>query len=118
MARGLRGKTGREEAMEPCLVYITIETKSQARSLGRTLVEERLVACANVIEGMNSIYWWEGKIEEAEEAVLIVKTRRARLDQLIARVKALHGYDCPCIVALPILGGNPDYLAWIDRETA
>jgi periplasmic divalent cation tolerance protein len=104
--------------MEPCLVYMTMETKAQARSLGRALVEERLVACANVIEGMNSIYWWEGKVEEAGEAVLIAKTQRARIDQLIARVKALHSYDCPCIVVLPITGGNPDYLAWIGRETA
>jgi periplasmic divalent cation tolerance protein len=104
--------------MEPCLVYMTVESKAQALSIGRSLVEERLAACVNVIEGMNSIYRWEGKIEEADEVVLIAKTRRARLDQLIARVKALHGYDCPCIVALPIVKGNPDYLAWIDRETA
>jgi len=67
---------------------------------------------------MQSLYWWEGKIEEASEAVLIVKTRASHLPVLTTRVKELHSYDCPCIVALPITDGSSDYLTWLARETA
>jgi periplasmic divalent cation tolerance protein len=81
-------------------------------------VEERLAAGANVLDGVASIYWWAGAIEQASEAVLIVKTRADLVERLSARIKALHSYDCPCVVALPIAGGNPDYLEWIRAETA
>lgn len=100
------------------LVYITAASAQEARAIGRTLVEERLAACANVIDAMVSYYWWEGKLQEDSEAVLIAKTRATLVEALIARVKALHSYDCPCVVAVPIVAGNPDYLDWLGRETA
>jgi periplasmic divalent cation tolerance protein len=81
------------------------------------LVEERLAASVNVLDGTTSIYWWQGKLEQAQEAVLIAKTRAELFPALSARVKQLHSYDCPCVVALPIADGNPDYLAWIVAET-
>ena len=99
-------------------VYVTTESKKEARTIARTLLEERLIACANIIESMQSLYWWEGKIEDSDEAVLIVKTRATHLSALTARVKDLHSYDCPCIVALPITDGSTDYLSWLARETA
>ena len=98
-------------------VYITAADREAALGLGRALVEERLAACANVIGGMESVYWWEGKLEQSREAVLILKTRAGLVEALTERVRALHAYDCPCVVALPIVGGNPDYLAWIAAET-
>jgi periplasmic divalent cation tolerance protein len=102
--------------MDPVLVYITTNDKTQAKTIGRTLVEERLAACANIIDGMESIYWWEGKICEDNESVLIVKTRESILDKLTARVKSIHSYACPCVVALRITGGNEDYLRWIGES--
>lgn len=98
-------------------VYMTAGTPEEARRIGRTLVEERLAACANVIEGMRSLYWWEGAVQEDTEAVLIAKTRTDLLERLTERVKTLHSYSCPCVVALPIEGGNPDYLRWLAAET-
>ena len=98
-------------------VYITAGDRDEALAVGRALVEARLAACANVVGGMRSIYWWRGAIEEADEAVVVVKTRKANMDALIAKVRAVHSYDCPCIVALPIVAGNPDYLDWIAVET-
>lgn len=98
-------------------VYVTAADREAALALGRALVEERLAACANVIDGMESIYWWQGKLEQAREAVVILKTRAGLVAALTERVRALHDYDCPCVVALPIVGGNPDYLSWIAAET-
>ena len=99
------------------MLYITAGSRDEAKKIGRALVEERLAACANVIDGMESIYWWEGKLTENREAVLIVKTRAELVATVAARVKALHSYTVPCVVALPIVDGNPDYLAWIGAET-
>ena len=104
--------------MTYCLVYMTAGTADEARRIGAALVEERLAACANVIDGMTSIYRWEGEVRNDSEAVLIAKTRNELLDAVVARVKALHSYDCPCVVGLTIAGGNPDFLDWIAAETA
>ena len=103
--------------MEMSLVYITAGGREEALQIGRALVEDRMVACANVLDGMYSLYWWEGAVQQDSEAVLIVKTRRALVPRVIERVRALHSYDCPCVVALPIVDGNPDYLAWLAAET-
>ena len=103
--------------MSASLVYMTAGSAAEAREIGRTLVGERLAACVNVIEPMTSFYWWNGKIEEGHEAVLIAKTRTALVAALTERVKALHSYDCPCVVRIGIEAGNPDFLAWIDSET-
>ena len=103
--------------MSACFCYITAGSREEALAIGRALVEERLAACANILDGMTSIYHWRGAIEEAKEAVLIVKTRAALVEPLTERVRALHSYDCPCVVALPITDGNPAYLAWIEAET-
>jgi periplasmic divalent cation tolerance protein len=102
---------------EAVFVYITAGSEAEARSLGRALVEERLAACANIIPGMISIYRWEKKMEEAQEAVLIVKTRAALFPALEARVKALHSYDTPCIAALPVAAAHQPYLDWILSAT-
>jgi periplasmic divalent cation tolerance protein len=98
-------------------VYVTAGSVAEAERIGRALVEERLAACANILPGMRSIYRWEGKVEEASEAVLVLKTARTTLAALTARVTALHSYELPCVVALPIEAGNADYLAWIERES-
>lgn len=100
-----------------CVCYVTAGSRDEALRIGRALVEERLAACANVHAGVGSIYWWQGRLEEAEEAVVVLKTRAELVPALTARVRQLHSYDCPCVVALPIEAGNPDYLDWIAAET-
>jgi periplasmic divalent cation tolerance protein len=98
-------------------IYVTAGSEDEAARLGRSLVEARLAACANVLGPVRSFYWWEGSVQESAEAVLILKTRQDLVDALIAKVRAEHSYDCPCVVALPIEAGNPEFLAWIDAET-
>lgn len=103
--------------MAVMLVYATASDAAEAERIGRAVVTERLAACANVLAGMRSIYWWEGAVQDTTEAVLILKTTDARLAALIARVTELHSYACPCIEALPVADGNPEFLAWVARET-
>lgn len=104
--------------MTPIFVYITCASTEEARRIGAALVEARLAACVNILPGMTSLYWWQGRIEEGQETVLIAKTRDTLLDALTTHVKALHSYACPCVVAFPVQAGNADYVAWIEAETA
>jgi periplasmic divalent cation tolerance protein len=103
--------------MPVMFVYATAGDPAEALRIARTVVEERLAACANVIDGMRSVYWWDGAVQEAGEAVLILKTTDDRLGALIGRVKDLHSYDCPCIEALPVMAGNQRFLDWVVNET-
>ena len=100
------------------MVYATAPSRAEALRLGRALVEARLAACANVLEGMTAIYPWQGKLQEDEEAVLILKTTADRLEGLTARLRDLHSYDLPCIVAWKIEAGLAPYLDWVRGETA
>jgi periplasmic divalent cation tolerance protein len=109
------GTAGRGIAL--CFCYVTTGSREEALAIGRAVVGERLAACANVLDGMTSIYWWQGALEQAGEAVLILKTRAELVERLTSRIRELHSYDCPCVVALPIAAGNPGYLDWIARET-
>jgi len=104
--------------MSHSLIYVTASGRDEALALARALVEARLVACANVLDGMTSLYWWDGKVQQEPEAVMICKTRSDLVDAVVARVKDLHSYACPCVVAVPVQAGNPAFLAWIDAETA
>ena len=104
--------------MTQCLIYMTASNDAEARTIARILVQERLAACVNILAGMRSVYRWEGKIQEESEIVLIAKTRSDRVPALTDRVTEIHSYDCPCVVAIPIDGGNSDFLDWIDAETS
>ena len=97
-------------------VYMTVGSKKEALAIGNELVANRLAACVNIIDQMNSIYRWDGEIHYGSEVVMIAKTLSSRVPELIEIVKANHSYECPCIVTLPILSGNPDFLDWIARE--
>lgn len=98
-------------------LYVTAADADEAADIGRALVEERLAACANVLGPIRSFYWWDGAVQKGDEVALIVKTRRDLTHQATQRIKALHSYSCPCVVALDIDGGNADYLRWIIKET-
>ena len=99
-------------------VYITTKDAAEAKTIGTHLVEERLAACANILPAIESIYEWKGELVHDHEAALVVKTSQELLDSLVARVKQLHSYECPCIVALPIIGGSDDFLNWVREQTA
>jgi len=99
--------------MSVCLVYINTQDRDEAIGIGRTLVESGLAAAANVIVDVTSIFYWNEKLNEKNEVILLVKTRADLVDEIVARVRSLHCYECPSLVAVPVSGGNPDYLAWI-----
>lgn len=101
-----------------CMIYATTASHDEALKIARALVQEKLIACANVLGPATAIYRWKGEVEEAQEFVVIAKTRRALADQALARIKTLHSYDLPCAVIYDMTGGLPEYLAWIGTETA
>ncbi len=100
------------------VVLVTCPNRRVGETIGRTLVQERLAACANVIPGLASIYRWEGKICKDAEILLMIKTRRTRLPALFRRVKGLHPYSVPEIIALPLAAGWAPYLTWVRESTS
>ena len=98
------------------LIYITASGLEEAEKIGEALVTEKLAACANYFP-INSIYYWEGKLQKDQEAVLLVKTQTNQVEKIIKRVKEIHSYQLPAIVSLPIEAGLPEFLNWIEAET-
>jgi len=98
------------------VVFITTSSTKEAETIGRALVEGRLAACVNISSGVRSLFRWRGVIEDQEEVLLLVKSRSDLLPRIIEAVKRLHSYTVPEVIALPILAGSPDYLAWIDES--
>ena len=103
--------------MDFCLVYVTASSHEEAIKIGRAVVAARMAACANVLGPVASVYWWQGTLEEGREVALLLKTRTALVEQVVAMVRAEHSSLCPCVVALPITAGNPAFLSWIAAET-
>ncbi|WP_372636529.1 divalent-cation tolerance protein CutA [Fodinibius sp.] len=101
------------------LVYITTGSKQEAKSIGRSLVEEKLAACVNIVDGMESIYQWEGELIEDQETILIAKTPYHNVKELTERVKELHSYDCPCVISLQLTEqeGNEEYQHWLIKNS-
>ncbi|MBI3322045.1 MAG: divalent-cation tolerance protein CutA [Candidatus Omnitrophica bacterium] len=95
------------------VVLVTCPKTAVARRLGVALVKRRLAACVNLIRGIESIFWWEGKIDRAREALLLIKTTRASFPRLRRAIRELHPYDVPEIIALPLVDGHPPYLRWV-----
>ena len=103
--------------METLLVITTLPDAASAHALAQALVEQRLAACVNVLAPCRSVYRWQGKVEDAEEVPLLIKTAAARYAALEAAIRAAHPYELPEIVAVPLAGGLPGYLAWVAAET-
>ena len=99
------------------LIYITVGSLDEAKAIGKELVTSRLAACANIIDHVNSIYWWDGEVQDDREFVVMAKTKKSLVPDLIEKVKSLHSYACPCIVSLPILEGNGPFMEWVRNET-
>jgi periplasmic divalent cation tolerance protein len=98
-------------------VYSTFPDEATASRVGEALVRERLAACVNIYPPMRSIYEWQDKLESGPEVAAFIKTRRTKVDEVIAAARPLHPYTVPCFLVLPIAGGNEDYLAWARAQT-
>ena len=98
------------------VVFITTDTDREAQKIAEILLDRKKAACVNIVPNLDSRFWWKGKIDSAQESLLIVKTKASLLDEVVNLVKENHSYEVPEVIALPIVGGNPDYLRWIDEE--
>ena len=98
------------------MIFVTAANPDEAREISLTLVEEKFVACANIVGGVSSIYWWNGQVENTDEQLIVFKTLASHLDAVIARVKSLHSYDLPEIIAVPLTGDSPEYLKWLEES--
>lgn len=99
------------------LVYMTAENEQAARRIGTALVEARLAACVNILGKVDSLFWWNTSVQSETEVAFIAKSTEANLRELTECVKALHTYEVPCVVALPIIGGNEEFIQWVQDET-
>ena len=99
------------------VIFITTGTDGEARRVAEVLLEQRKASCINIVPTVKSLFWWKDRIESDQESLLIVKGKASLLDEIVSLVKGVHSYDVPEVIALPIIGGNPDYLNWIGEET-
>lgn len=99
--------------MSFCLLYTTCANEDEAKMIARTLLDKELVACANLFPPMTSLYTWEGKMQESTEFAMILKTTETCQDKAVEVIKSVHSYDCPCVIKLPIEGGNDAFLKWL-----
>ncbi len=99
------------------VIFVTAANKLQGKKIAQALIKEKLAACVNIINPVGSFFFWDNKIDSAKEAMLVIKTKKSLFKKLEKRVKALHSYDVPEIIALPIVAGNKAYLDWIDGST-
>jgi len=97
------------------IVLITVGSEEEAHKIAELLVNEKKAACVNIVPEIDSIFWWEGKIDSAQESLLLVKTRASLFPEIVELVKRMHSYEVPEIIALPIIAGSEDYLKWLDN---
>lgn len=102
---------------EGVVIFVTTSSKDEARAIAEALVSLKLVACANILGSVQSIFRWEGKLCEENETLVILKSVKSRVEEVVKKVRQLHSYDVPEIIALPIIGGSEDYLNWVESQT-
>jgi len=100
------------------VIYMTAASHAEAEAICETLVAERLIACANILGALRSVYWWQGAVARGDEVAVLMKTRDDLVARVSARIADLHSYECPCVVALDVTGGHAPFLDWIAAETA
>ena len=98
------------------VIFITAGTREEALKVSQLLLERRAAACVNIAHNITSIFWWQGRLETSWESLIIVKTRVSKLEEVVRLVKEIHSYEVPEVIALPIIGGNREYLEWISEE--
>jgi periplasmic divalent cation tolerance protein len=102
--------------MNAILIFITCANKKEAESIAKALIRNKLAACVNILDKVKSFFCWQGKIDRADEVLLIVKSKKTKLSGIIKLVRAMHSYEVPEIIALPIIDGYKPYLRWIDES--
>lgn len=100
--------------MKYIVIYVTVSNRAEGEKIARALLQERLAACVNIVDNVQSFFWWKGAIDSGSESLLIIKTKKATFKALVKKVKDVHSYDVPEIIALPVVDGSGDYLKWID----
>ena len=100
------------------VLFVTTADAAEAQLISRTLLKQRKAACVNIIPQVNSLFWWKGNIDSAQENLLVVKTKTSLLPEIISLVKKVHSYTIPEIIALPIIDGSQDYLEWIEENVS
>lgn len=98
------------------VVFVTASGKKEADKIAKALIQKKLAACVNIVPRIESVYWWQGKVEKGKESFLIIKSKKSKLASLIKLVKSLHSYTVPEVIALPVIGGSKTYLNWIDES--
>jgi len=98
------------------VIFVTAPDKKEARCIAELLIKKRLVACVNILDKIESFFWWEGKIDKTKEALLIIKSKKEKFTKIIKAVKSVHSYEVAEIIALPIISGFRPYLRWIDES--
>jgi len=98
------------------VIFITVPNKKEANKIAKHLIKNRLAACVNIIDKIESVFWWQGKIDKAREVLLIIKSQKSKLTRIIKLVKSLHSYEVPEIIALPLIAGYKPYLDWLDES--
>ena len=102
--------------MSAIVVYCTASSLAEARKLADVLVGEKWAACVSIVPQVQSTYWWKGQVERAKEALLLIKTQKEKFSALVKRIKSIHSYTVPEILAVPVVKGNPDYLKWLNQS--
>lgn len=102
--------------MKYIVIFSTCANIKEAQKIAAALVKNKLVACANIIDKIESVFWWQGKVDRAKEVLLVIKSRQSRLDKITRQIKSLHSYKVPEIIALPIIAGYKPYLEWINES--
>ncbi len=100
------------------IMYMTAPNQQEALHIGRTLVERRLVACINILGPVNSVFWWDNSVQTAKEVAFIAKTSDENVEETLAVATALHSYETPCAVILPIVDGAAPFLSWLEAQTS
>ncbi len=98
------------------VILVTVGNSEEAHKIANELLNQRRAACVNIVPGVSSLFWWQGRLDSAHENLLIIKTKASQLDEIVTLVRQIHSYDVPEIIALPIVGGSQDYLDWVGRE--
>jgi len=104
--------------MEYCVIFVTCASREEAEKISGILLDRRLIACANIVDGVRSVFCWQGKRESVSEALLILKTRKDLFEEVARAVRGAHSYSVPEIIALPVVEGDAEYLKWIKDETS
>jgi periplasmic divalent cation tolerance protein len=98
------------------VIFITVGTDEEAKKIANILLSQRKVACVNILPSVSSFFWWHDKLDSVQESLLLVKTKAPVVNEIVGLVKEIHSYDIPEIIAVPIVGGNQEYLEWIGKE--